>query len=151
MKLFSCIGIILFLQSCSSLTLKPAGFGWPVESVLKVDDNGFVNEPRYVISFNTIPIFLEETEDSTAYQNKEIRIIRDTKGFYFITSDNFKNVYVFSADDGELCLENKILISETGINNPALNQRSPYIELVEGGRKHLLNADGLINEETNED
>ncbi len=30
----------LILAGCSSLTLKPGDFAWPVESVLKVDDKG---------------------------------------------------------------------------------------------------------------
>jgi hypothetical protein len=92
-------------------------------------------------------MFLEETEDSSAYMNKEIRIIRDAKGYYYITSNNFNNVYVFNVYDGELCLENKIEITETGISKPAFNQRPPYIELVEGSNKHLLSNDGIKSED----
>jgi hypothetical protein len=147
-------GLFLFfflLQACSSLNLKPADFSWPVESVLEVNDDGFVTEERYSLSFNTINMFIEETEDSTSHLNKQVRLIRDVKGYYFITSDNFKNVYVFNAYDGGLKLENKILISEAGINNPAFNQRPPYIELLEGGNQHLLSKDGIMNEEEDEE
>jgi hypothetical protein len=118
---------------------------------LEVNDDGFVTEERYSLSFNTINMFFEETEDSTSHLNKQVRLIRDVKGYYFITSDNFKNVYVFNAYDGGLKLENKILISEAGINNPAFNQRPPYIELLEGGNQHLLSKDGIMNEEEDEE
>jgi hypothetical protein len=142
--------MFLTLAACSPLALKPADFSWPVESVLEVGKDGYVKEDRHPLYFNTQNMFLEETEDSTAYLNKEIRIIRDTKGYYYITSNNFKNVYVFNVNDGELCLDNKIQISETGISNPAFNQRPPYIELVEGGKQHLLTNDGLENEDKDE-
>jgi hypothetical protein len=153
MKLIKYLMLILVLTiaACSPLALKPADFSWPLESVLKVGEDGFVKEDRHALFFNTQNMFLEETEDSTSHLNKEIRIIRDTKGYYYITSDNFKNVYVFNVNDGELCIDSKIQISETGIGKPAFNQRPPYIELVEGGRQHLLTNDGLQKEEEDED
>ena len=68
-------------------------------------------------------------------------------GCYFITSEQFKNVYVFEADDGALVLENKIQVSETGLKNPALNQREPYVELIDGTEKLLLTNDGIYRTE----
>lgn len=153
MKLVRVIFILLFLSfaGCSSLVLKPVDFAWPVESVLHVDNNGFVKVDRYTISFNARPLFFEETGDSTAYLDRDIRIIRGTKGYYFITAKNFKNVYVFTGTDGELKLYNKIEISEKeGMSNPALNQKIPYIELVDKGKKILLSNEGIANEDKNE-
>ncbi len=120
------IPFFLFFVGCSSLVLKPVDFAWPVESVLHVNNDGFVKEDRNTLHFNVKSLFLEETEgDSTAYLNKDIRIIRDTKGYYFVTAQNFKNVYVFVGTDGELKLDNKIEISEKeGMSNPAFNQRT---------------------------
>lgn len=139
---------LLILPACSTLTLQPADFAWPVESVLKVDDNGFVQESRFSFSFNAKDLFFEETGDSLGYQNKELRVIRGTKGYYFITSNNFKNVYVFTADDGALKLNNKIEISDSnGIENPAFNQRTPYIELTYGDKKVNLTNEGIKKEE----
>jgi hypothetical protein len=116
--------------------------------VLKVDSNGSVKEVRHSISFNTKDLFLEETGDSLGYEDKEIRVIRDTKGFFYITAKNFKNVYVFSDDEGKLCLDDKIVISEESVmENPVFNQRPPYIELVDGQTKHLLSNEGIKNEE----
>ena len=154
MKLVRIILIPLFLSfaACSSLVLKPVDFAWPVESVLHVNDNGSVKEERHTLNFNVKALFLEETEgDSTAYLNKDIRIIRDTKGYYFVTAQNFKNVYVFTGTDGELKLDNKIEISEKeGMSNPAFNQRLPYVELVDNGKKTLLSNEGIENEDKNE-
>lgn len=136
--------IILFsFAACSTLSLAPAEFGWPIESVLKIDDKGFVKEDRYSFSFNTKPLFLEEMQDSLAYSGKSIRLIRNLEGFYFITAADFKNVYVFSTGNKELVLENKIQINELGLKNPAFNQRSPFIELIDEGNVYKLSSEGF--------
>jgi hypothetical protein len=70
-------------------------------------------------------------------------MIRDNQGFYFLTASNFKNVYVFKADEGKLVQENKIFISEFGLLAPAFNQRDPYIELVDGTNKMNLTHKGI--------
>jgi len=110
--------------------------------VLPVDDNGKVSEDRYAIEVNTIGLFFEEFQDSVSYKGKEIRMIRDNQGFYFLTASNFKNVYVFKVDEGKLELEEKIFISEFGLQTPAFNQRDPYIELVDGTYKMNLTYKG---------
>jgi hypothetical protein len=121
---------VIFLAGCSNLILKPADFSWPVEVVLKPDNNGVVQEKRYSVSFNAKELFLSETGDTLGYQNKELRVIRNPEGYYFMVADNFKYVYVFYPDEGSLSLSKKIEISDsTGIRNPAFNQRPPYVEL----------------------
>ena len=135
--------LILITAACSVLTLQPANFSWPLESVLPVDDNGKVTEDRYSLEVNTVGLFFEEFQDSLSYKGKEIRMIRDNQGFYFLTSTNFKNVYVFKADEGKLVQENKIFISEFGLKTPAFNQRDPYIELVDGTNKMNLTHKGI--------
>ena len=145
---FSLILLIVSLGACSTLTLQPADFAWPLESVLAVDNDGNVKEDRYSLSFNTKDLFLEETGDSLGYKGKEIRLIRDAKGFYYITAQNFKNVYVFTDEEGKLSLDNKIVISEEAVmKDPVFNQRPPYIELIDGLNKHLLSNEGIKNEE----
>jgi hypothetical protein len=111
--------------------------------VLSVNDNGKVTEDRYSIEVNTVGLFFEEFQDSLSYRGKEIRMIRDNQGFYFMTASNFKNVYVFKAEDGALKLEKKIFISEFGLQAPAFNQRDPYIELVDGTNKMNLTHKGI--------
>ena len=135
--------LILITAACSVLTLQPANFSWPIESVLSVNDNGKVTEDRYSIEVNTVGLFFEEFQDSLSYRGKEIRMIRDNQGFYFMIASNFKNVYVFKAEDGALKLEKKIFISEFGLQAPAFNQRDPYIELVDGTNKMNLTHKGI--------
>ncbi len=138
----------IFIPACSTLMLQPADFSWPVEAVMKVDNNGNVQENRYSISFNAKDLFLQETGDSLGYKNQELRVIRDAKGYYFMTANNFKDVYVFNPADGALQLKNKIEISDTlKMENPAFNQRPPYIELIYGSNHVNLTAEGIAEEE----
>jgi hypothetical protein len=141
--IISSILLILFTAACSVLTLHPANFGWPLESVLPVDDNGKISDDRYSIEVNTVGMFFEEFQDSLSYIGKEVRMIRDNMGFYYLTSGGFKNVYVFKTEEGKMALENKIFISEFGLQNPAFNQRDPYIELVDGTYKMNLTYKGI--------
>lgn len=133
----------LFIVGCSTLVIKNADFGWPLESVLQADENGDVSEPRYAVSFNIKQIYFEETGDSSRAVNSEIRIIRSGDGFYFVSADKFKNVYVFEAEDGTLALERKILVSPAGLDSPAFNQREPYIELLDGNKKINITSKGI--------
>jgi len=141
--IFLSASLILLTTACSTLTLQPADFSWPLESALKVDAQGNVTEERYSIDFNTIGLLYEEFQDSTSYKGKEIRLIRNNWGDYFITGNKFKNVYIFKATEGTLVLEKKIFISEFGLKEPAFNQRSPYIELLDGDYKINLTSDGI--------
>lgn len=145
MKLIKIISVLLLglTASCSTLKLEPADFAWPVESVLSVDENGKVSDERYSISFDTRGLFYEELEDSSAYAGREIRMLRDINGYYFITAEKFKNVYVFQMDNGAMVLDNKIFISEIGIEGAALNQRTPYIELIDSGKSLYLTNNGI--------
>jgi len=138
--------LIFITAACSVLTLQPANFSWPIESVLPVDDNGKVSEDRYSLEVNTVGLFFEEFQDSLSYKGKEIRMIRDNQGYYFMTASNFKNVYVFKIDEGKLVLENKIFISEFGLQAPAFNQRDSYIELVDGTNKMNLTHKGVVED-----
>jgi len=135
--------LLVFAAACSTLKLQQADFAWPVESVIIVDGNGKVSDDRYSIRFDTKSLFFEETEDSSAYEGKKIRMLRDINGYYFITAEKFKNVYVFRMDNGSMALHNKIFISEFGIEDPSLNQRSPYIELINGGKSLYLTNNGI--------
>jgi hypothetical protein len=127
------LALSLLLISCTSLTLKEVQFGWPVESVLTVDEQDRIEDRRYSIVAGVAPIAAEEFQDSTALRGKEIRLLRSDAGFYFITGKRFKHVYVFSPGEHRLTLEGSISVSERGLNNPAMNQRPPYVELLDGG------------------
>jgi hypothetical protein len=59
-----------------------------------------------------------------------VRILRNADGFYFITANGFKNVYVLEPKRGELKLKKSIQISESGLEQPVLNWRAPYIQII---------------------
>lgn len=142
--LFFVFAALLIHSACSTLTLESANFAWPIESVLAVSEQGTVEDPRYSVDFNALPLFYEEFQDSTAYMGKELRLIRDQKGYYYVTANEFKNVYVFQAEEGQLILDKKIEISETGIVKPAFNQRNTHIELIDANSKAInLTNEGM--------
>jgi hypothetical protein len=136
------------LAGCSSLTLKPGDFAWPVESALSVDSHGIVQNERYSFSLNVKELLFAETQDSVNVSKVTLRMIRDVKGFYFITASRFKNVYVFEQTEGGLKLKNKILVAQNGLSEPAFNQRVPYIQVVNGQNPTiLLTEDGVFEGE----
>lgn len=142
-KLLAAGLILLSISACSTLKLTQTDFAWPVESVLKIDGQGNITDNRFSYSVNVKPLFFEETQDSLSYTSKELRMIRDAKGYYYATVAGFKNVYVFQVSGGAFILSEKILIDEKGMNAPVMNQRPPYIELINGANKYLLNNEGL--------
>lgn len=147
-QMIALFALLLMVSACSKLTLKPAEYAWPIENALKIDSKGTITEPRYSFTLNVKPLFFEEFQDSTNYIGKEIRIIRDKAGFYFITAKDFKNVYVLSSIESGMQIENKILISETkGLTSPAFNQKAPNIELLDAPNKYLLNNKGISRQQ----
>lgn len=144
-RLFAISLILIITYACSSLVLSPSDFSWPIENVLKVDDKGFISEDRYTFSISVKKLYFEEFKDSTNFAGKELRIIRDKLGYYYITGKEFKNVYLFMPIENGMKLEKKITISETeSLTSPVLNQKSPNIELIDGSKKYLLNSKGLV-------
>ena len=148
MKYFLTIIVSALIIGCTQLTLEPSDFAWPIESVLSVNENGFVQEERYSFSTNVKALFFIEKNDSNAYSNETVRIIRGTEGYYYVTANEFKNVYIFAADGGRFVQVDQIFISEFGLDLPAFNQRKPFIELLDG-EKHVayLKSDGIKGEE----
>ncbi|MBN1638173.1 MAG: hypothetical protein JW866_04345 [Ignavibacteriales bacterium] len=137
---------LAFVFSCTQVTLEPVDFSWPLESILDIDANGFIKDQRFALNINVKGLLDEERKENNNVPPSQIRIIRNKDGFYFMTANGFKNVYVFNSGIGKLELENKILITEMGMSSPALNQRLPYIELVNGNEKIKLNHEGIIGD-----
>jgi hypothetical protein len=140
--------LAIVLVGCSTLLLRPADFSWPIEVALKPDGKGNVQEARYQVSFNVKALLFKELQDSVAVTKHTLHILRDQAGYYFITAKGFKNVYVFSQGDGALKLEKKIFISEKGLEAPALNQKTPYIQLINENKENevpvVLTKDGIL-------
>lgn len=137
----------LLLISCSSLTLEHVDFAWPVEGVLAIGPDNRVEEGRYSLSFPVAMLAEEEFQDSSALIGKSLHVIRDSQGYYFITGAGFRNVYVFRDKPSALTLETTIPLGEHPLADPAMNQRSPYIELLDGTRRARLTSEGMIRGE----
>lgn len=144
-KLILVLFSFALLWGCNTMILAPVNFAWPIESTLTTDDDGTISENRYAITINTQNLFTEEFGLNADFKGKVLHLIRNDKGLYFLTAENFKNVYIFAAAEGSLKLVKKVLIDEKGLLSPAFNQREPNIELL---RKNegpiLLNSDGIV-------
>lgn len=137
----------LVLSACASLKLENADFGWPVESVIAIGKDNILEDSRYSIRCPVSQLALEEFQDSTALQGTKLRVLRNAEGYYFITGPKFKHVYVFEADAGSLSQTSRIEVSETGLKDPALNQRAPHVELVDDGVRTRLSSDSIVKEQ----
>lgn len=138
---------LLSLSGCASITLKPADFSWSYESVLTADAVGYVKAEPKTIAFDARELFRAETQDAGAAAGKTVRIIRDTEGFYFITSPGFRHVYIFTGSKGRLRLKKKVLVAEQGMEKPFFNRRDQRIELVANGQTYHLNKKGIVSGE----
>lgn len=136
--------ILLSFTACTTITLTPANFAWPIEDVLTTDQDGNVAIDRYSTEFNASELFRTEFGDSAEVADKQLRIIRDHLGYYVMTAPNFMNVYVFESEDGAFKLVNKVFITKDGLRNPALNQRPPNVELIDGDKKYVINSKGTV-------
>ena len=139
---------VLFLQACNkSLVVKNVNYAQQIESVLIPDAEGNVTDIR--LSYSILPFQYEEFEDTTSVQVSEVRMIRNNQGYYFITADKFKHVYVMAPKKGELKLEKKILVDEEGLYSPAFNWREPVVQLIDDSNNMviLLNEKGIYKGE----
>jgi hypothetical protein len=136
-------GFVLAFTGCSSLTIDHVDYAWPIESALTVGPDNRVSEGRYALSFSVAPIAMEEFLDSTALRGSTVRVIRNSEGHYFVTGQRFRHVYVLAPGPAQLFLVTAIEVAPTGLRSPALNQRGPYVELVDSGTRKMLTSDGI--------
>lgn len=135
--------IMLLMSSCAKVYITPVNFGWAAEEELKVSGNNTVTDTRNSIFFDLEQVLTDENVAGV----KSIRMIRDRFGFYYLTAQKFKNVYVLKAVKNSFFLEKKIAILKRGsLINPAFNQRKKYIELVYGKKNKIikLTAAGVV-------
>jgi hypothetical protein len=144
-NLIAVAGFVTLLSSCSSLKLDHVQFGWPVESVLNVTNANLVQDVYHGLSFNVARIAGEEFQDTTALAGKQIRLLRSNEGFYFLTGQKFRNVYVFTPGAHELSLKSRIAVSPGGMQDPAFNQRPPYVQVLDGKNfQKMLTSDDIV-------
>lgn len=140
---------MLIIQACSKpLVVKDVNYAQRIESVLTPDQNGIVQDIRYGISYSIMPLQFEEFQDTSTVLVSEIRMIRNQQGYYFITADGFKSVYVMAPAKNELRLKKKIQVSEEGLLSPAFNWRAPSVQLLSTNQETvLLTEKGIYKEE----
>lgn len=129
------------IVGCSSLQLQPADFSWAAEEVVEVKANGMVEAKRYSVSFSVTALLAKEfAADSAAAKNtKELNLIRDKAGFYYIAGKNFKNIYVLSQSEGSLSVSNTLALPpEKSLDKPVFDQKDTFIELRNGSEKYQL-------------
>jgi hypothetical protein len=133
-----CVALFFGTVACGpSIVLQQVDYAQPIESVISTHSNNDVHDRRYAVKFNISPVLEEEGMDSV----DQVRLIRNSAGYYFLTAAGFSSVYVFKPGENELKLETKINISGDGLNQPAFNQRSGLIELVDLGTGETYNLD----------
>ncbi len=136
---------VLALASCSSLTIDHVNYGWPVEVVTTVPSTNVVTAERYGLTFSVAKIAAAEFQDSSALAGQQVRFLRSSEGYYFLTGPRFKNVYVLRPAESQLAKESVIAVSPTGLRAPALNLRDPYVELLDGdGFRKLLTRNDIV-------
>lgn len=141
--------ICLMISACSSsLELKKVDYSYKLESVQQPGPDGVISDQRHGIEFNILPLQHAELKDSSSVKVKQVHYIRNAKGYYFITADQFRNVYVMKPDEGSLLLEKKIQVHEKGLDQPAFNWRSPYVELLHSDNDNALKLteNGIIKD-----
>lgn len=141
-----CVLLIGTVSCGPSLVIQNVDYSQPLESVLTPNNENIVHDKRYAIQFSVSPILEAEGRESI----NELRLIRNTSGYYFVTANGFQNVYVLAPGEGELQLENTIEFLENPLDEPVFNQRNAYIELVDlsNGETYRLNKEGILEEET---
>jgi len=142
---------LFIISGCSqSMVISRVNYSQPIESVLTPDEDGVVRDGRNGIAFNMLPLQYEETQDTSSVTTSELRYIRGKKGFFYITAPAYRHVYLMTPEEGALELREKFLIGETGIDEPAFNQRDTFIQLVDraAGDSYRLTPEGLEKEGT---
>lgn len=141
----SAVTLLVFTVACGpSLTLTDVEYSQPIESVMSPDQNGNVEDARMGVSLNVTPLNEEERGEGASLPD-QVRLIRSSDGYYFVTAQGYNNVYVFESGEGSLELYETIEVSETGLADPAFNQRAPQIQLIDGDTEYRLTKDGIAN------
>lgn len=142
------------LVGCTqTLVIKEVDYSQPVETVLEPGEQGQVTDAENNISFNILPLQYRETKDTTSVTTEEIRMIRGKEGFYYITASGYQHVYVMAPEKGSLKLEKQIKINSEGLQDPAFNQRNPYVQLLNKstGETYALTKKGIAKPKNNKE
>ncbi|WP_246075090.1 hypothetical protein [Gracilimonas mengyeensis] len=149
LSLFMVTALLFAGTACNKFVVKNVDYSHKIESVLTPDETGSVTDVRHGISFNINPFLKQEFGEDSSHTVDEVRLIRDSKGYYFITANDFKHVYVMEPEKSELKLENRIKVSDSGLNAPAFNMRDTMVQLIQSDSNTVvtLSAKGKIKQE----
>jgi hypothetical protein len=133
-----CLAFLFGATACGpSLVIQNVDYSQPIESVLAPNAENEIHDQRFAIKFSIQPILENEGISSV----DEVRLIRNSAGYYFLTAAGFSHVYVLGTDESELKMKKRIRVSEEGIGQPAFNQRDTYIQLIDRASGNSYNLD----------
>lgn len=137
------------LASCRGVLIEDVDFGWPVESVLTVGAGNRVDDPRHGLAFSVAALAHQEFGDSNALRHGTIRLLRSSKGFYYVTAPGFRTVYVLESAPGTLRIVDALAVSDTPLLDPALNHRPPHVIVLDSdARVAILAGDGTVEKDS---
>jgi hypothetical protein len=141
MLLIACA--VLFTACGSKLAITNVNFAHPFEMILQVNESGNVADVRSGLTFNVSELLKKENKSQSDFIGKNLHVIRNNQGYYFITAAGFKNVYIMEIKESALQSIKIVKVSDEGLNQPAFNQRNPYIQLIDGNMSLNLNKAGI--------
>ncbi len=148
-KVLVSIGFVIstMLIGCSSLQLQPADFSWPADEIAEIGPKGMTTVKDYSnFVFNIAPLLAKEfaADSMLAKSVKEVHIICDKAGYYYVTGKKFKNVYVLEQSEGALSLKNTLIISaDKSLEEPVFDQNESFILLHNKNEKFQLTKGGV--------
>lgn len=148
LAVFTIVSAVVLTGCKQSMVISEVNYSQSVESVLTPNEDGVVEDIEHGISFNILPLQYEETQDTSSVTTKEVRFIRGQEGYYYITAPDYEHVYVMEPEESELKLKSKLAVTENGVAQPAFNQRSSYIQLLnrETGESWEVRPDDIQEE-----
>lgn len=153
-RLLFILSVVLVATACKpAFEVTNVDYSQQLETVLQPGADGMVEDTRHGIRFNILPFQYKEFKDSSSVQVEQVRLIRNAAGYYFITANNFKNVYVMEPEENKLVQKKTIEITGDSFSNPAFNLRSPYVQLVFEDSPYVyhLTQDGIQSVEKEEE
>lgn len=136
-----CVALMMSVSACSTY-IPSVDYSQPTESVLVPDADYYIHDLRYGIVFSVEPLLERENMNSV----DQIRLIRNNRGYYFVTAQGFSHVYVLEPRPGQLKIDNDIELTGDGLQRPGFNQRGDYIEVIDRGTGEVyqINEEGTI-------
>jgi hypothetical protein len=137
------MGVALLMSTSACSTYIPSvDYSQPTESIVAPDAENYIHDRRFGIVFSIAPLLERENMNSV----EQVRLIRNKRGYYFITAPGFRHVYVLEPKPGQLKFDNRIELTADGLQRPGFNQRGDYIEVVDRGTGEVyqINEEGTI-------